>query len=308
THPEDLEIDLKLLRELIQGKRSTYQIEKRYFNKKGEIVFIILTVTAARDIYGDISHFISQIVDITTRIKAEKKLKGLLELSTNQNNSLLNFAHIVSHNLRSHAANLTMISSFLTDETLGEAEREDSLSMLTRASSGLNETISHLNEVVQVKLETDKKLKSIQLSYIVQKVLMDIQALINQNNIEVQVAVPKEMEVKGVLAYLESIVLNLVSNAIKYRDTGKKTNKVSIKAHEQENHIVFEVMDNGLGIDLERHGKKMFGMYKTFHKHEDSRGIGLFITKNQIESMGGKIMVESEPQKGTTFQVSLLKG
>ncbi|MDF0709201.1 PAS domain-containing sensor histidine kinase [Flagellimonas okinawensis] len=308
THEDDLEIDLKLLQELIQGKRGTYQIEKRYFNKKGEIVYIILTVTAARNIHGDISHFISQIVDITTRKKAEKKLKGLLELSTNQNNSLLNFAHIVSHNLRSHAANLTMISSFLTDETLGEAEREDSLSMLTRASSGLNETISHLNEVVQVKLETDKKLKSIHLSYIVQKVLMDIQALINQNNIEVQVAVPKEMEVKGVLAYLESIVLNLVSNAIKYRDTEKKANKISIKAYEQENHIVFEVMDNGLGIDLDRHGEKLFGMYKTFHKNKDARGIGLFITKNQIESMGGKISVESKPGQGTTFRVTLVKG
>nr|WP_297789562.1 PAS domain S-box protein [uncultured Allomuricauda sp.] len=308
THPEDLEIDLTYLRELIQGKRSTYQIEKRYFNKNGEVVYIILTVTAARNIDGDISHFISQIVDISARIKAEKKLKGLLELSTSQNNSLLNFAHIVSHNLRSHAANLTMISSFLNDETLGEAEKKDSLGMLVRASDGLNETITHLNEVVQVKLETDKKLKSIQLPYIVQKVLMDIQALIDKNDVEVSVDIPKQLEVKGVLAYLESVVLNLVSNAIKYRDLEKPKSTILIKAWKKEQNVYLQVKDNGLGIDLEKYGKKLFGMYKTFHRNKDARGIGLFITKNQIETMGGQISVESEPMKGTSFKVTLLKG
>ncbi|MHA7831702.1 MAG: PAS domain-containing sensor histidine kinase [Flagellimonas sp.] len=308
THPEDLEIDLALLRELIQGKRSTYQIEKRYFHKKGQIVHIILTVTAARGIDGNITHFISQIVDISARIKAEKKLKGLLELSTNQNNSLLNFAHIVSHNLRSHSANLTMISTFLNDQTLGEDERKDSLGMLTRASIGLNETITHLNEVVQVKLETDKKLKSIPLPYIVQKILMDIQAIIEKNNIQITVEVPEDIMVKGVQAYLESIVLNLVSNAIKYRDPEKETATVGISAWEENETIIFQVKDNGLGIDLNKYGEKLFGMYKTFHRNKDARGIGLFITKNQIESMGGKISVESKPKEGAIFNVVLLKG
>jgi len=308
THPEDLEIDLALLRELIQGKRSTYQIEKRYFHKKGQIVHIILTVTAARGIDGNITHFISQIVDISARIKAEKKLKGLLELSTNQNNSLLNFAHIVSHNLRSHSANLTMISTFLNDETLGKDERKDSLGMLTRASNGLNETITHLNEVVQVKLETDKKLKSIPLPYIVQKILMDIQAIIEKNNIQITVEVPEDIMVKGVQAYLESIVLNLVSNAIKYRDPEKETATVGISAWEEDETIIFQVKDNGLGIDLNKYGEKLFGMYKTFHRNKDARGIGLFITKNQIESMGGKISVESKPKEGAIFNVVLLKG
>ena len=64
-----------------------------------------------------------------------------------------------------------------------------------------------------------------------------------------------------------------------------------------------EIEDNGLGINLEKHGKKLFGMYKTFHKHKDSRGIGLFITKNQIEAMGGRIDVKSQVGVGTTFKI-----
>ena len=307
THPEDLEIDLRLLSELIKGKRSTYQIEKRYFNKDQQLVYVILTVTAARNIDGEISHFISQIVDISSRIKAEKKLKGLLELTTNQNNSLMNFAHIVSHNLRSHAANLTMISEFLTDESLDEDIRKDSLVMLGKASQGLNDTISHLNEVVQVKLETDQKLKSVQLRPLVHKVLVDIQALIEENKVIIDTDVPENIQVRGVMAYLESIILNLVTNAIKYKDLNKKTSLVSIKAVEKDETVVLSVSDNGLGIDLDKFGEKLFGMYKTFHGNEDARGIGLFITKNQIESMGGRITVSSQPGIGTTFEVTLLK-
>ena len=75
---------------------------------------------------------------------------------------------------------------------------------------------------------------------------------------------------------------------------------------EEDGRVFFTVSDNGLGIDMEKHGDKLFGMYKTFHGNENSKGIGLFITKNQIESMGGSIEAESEPGKGTTFKINLL--
>jgi signal transduction histidine kinase len=66
---------------------------------------------------------------------------------------------------------------------------------------------------------------------------------------------------------------------------------------------VLYISDNGLGLDLKKHKNALFGMYKTFHKHQNSRGIGLFITKNQVEAMGGKIKVYSEVNKGTTFKI-----
>ena len=66
---------------------------------------------------------------------------------------------------------------------------------------------------------------------------------------------------------------------------------------------VLSISDNGLGIDLKKHKNALFGMYKTFHKNQNARGIGLFITKNQVEAMGGKIEVSSELNKGTTFKI-----
>ena len=306
THPDDLEIDLALLGEVVEGKRSTYQIEKRYFDKEGQLVYILLTVTSVKNLDGTLSHFISQIVDISPRIKAEKKLKNLLQLTTNQNDSLLNFAHIVSHNLRSNAANLTMICKFLSEDGLKQEEQKEMIDMLGRASDGLNETITHLNEVVQVKLETGKKLKEVHVRSTFDKILEDINALILENKINVNTNISDNFKVKGVPAYIESIFLNLTTNAIKYRDPEKKPT-LTIQSHIEDQFIVLSVEDNGKGIDLERYGKKIFGMYKTFHGNKDARGIGLFITKNQIESMGGTIEVESEVGVGTKFKVKLLK-
>ncbi|WP_182835577.1 PAS domain-containing sensor histidine kinase [Flagellimonas lutimaris] len=306
THPDDLEIDLALLGEVVEGKRSTYQIEKRYFDKGGQLVYILLTVTSVKNFDGTLSHFISQIVDISPRIKAEKKLKNLLQLTTNQNSSLLNFAHIVSHNLRSNSANLTMICKFLSEDGLKQEEQKEMIDMLGRASDGLNETITHLNEVVQVKLETGKKLKEVHVRNTFDKILEDVNALILENKINVNTNISDTFKVKGVPAYIESIFLNLTTNAIKYRDPEKEPT-LTIQSYIEDQFIVLSVEDNGKGIDLERYGKKIFGMYKTFHGNKDARGIGLFITKNQIESMGGTIEVESEVGVGTKFKVKLLK-
>jgi signal transduction histidine kinase len=97
----------------------------------------------------------------------------------------------------------------------------------------------------------------------------------------------------------------MITNAIKYRTAGQNA-QLTIRQLPQDDHnLLISFADNGQGIDLEKHGDKIFGMYKTFHKHEDARGVGLYITKNQVESMGGKIWVESTPQVGSTFYIMM---
>ena len=103
---------------------------------------------------------------------------------------------------------------------------------------------------------------------------------------------------------VDSVLLNLFTNSIKYSSPRRKP-KITVSSKKKGKNIIVDFKDNGLGINMERHGKKLFGMYKTFHQHEDAKGIGLFITKNQIEAMDGKIEVESAVDKGTTFRVTL---
>ena len=98
----------------------------------------------------------------------------------------------------------------------------------------------------------------------------------------------------------------MTTNAVKY--SNPKTNpKLEFFEEKNNNYKVLCVKDNGLGIDLNKHKDHIFGMYKTFHKHENATGIGLFITKNQIESLAGKIEVESQVGVGTTFRVFFKK-
>ncbi|MFC4095554.1 PAS domain-containing sensor histidine kinase [Euzebyella saccharophila] len=301
THPEDLEKDVALLNEVIKGKRDSYKIEKRYLNKEGKTIFAILTVTAVRNIEGRLSHFISQVMDISQRIKAEEELTRLLNITKQQNDSLLNFAHIVSHNLRSHATNLSMLTGFLEGEK-DESEVTEIHSMLKDASESLNETVVHLNDVVQLKVGANEKMVPVNLPETLHTVKKNLSVLLNDKKVQCTVDMPHNLTVNGIPAYIDSIFLNLITNSIKY-SSPKRTPTLNITTEITENHVILSFADNGLGINLKRHGKKIFGMYKTFHKNKDAKGIGLFITKNQMESMRGKIEVESEVGIGTTFKL-----
>ena len=299
THPEDYITDLNLLDKLTSGEIDQYQIEKRYFHKKGHIVYVILSVTKVSKIDGTLSHFISQVVDITSRKEAENKVRAVLKITADQNESLTNFAHIVSHNLRSHSTNLSMLTGFLINETDKE-ERENLIRMLNDSSESLDETISHLNEVVSVKLNVLGKLEGVKIIDVFDNVRKSVAALLKENDAILNVQIPKEYIISAVPAYVESILLNLLTNSVKYCSS-KRRLVVDIKARRERDKIIVSFSDNGLGIDMKRHQNKIFGMYKTFHKHKDSKGIGLFITKSQIEAMNGKIEVDSSVDVGTTF-------
>ena len=300
THPEDLNTDLKLLTEVIEGNRESYQLEKRYFHKNSQLVYAILTVTVVREINGDISHFISQVLDITNRIESEKKLNTLVEVTKGQNESLTNFAHIVSHNLRSHSTNMTMLAKFLSTEE-DEEERKNLNSMITNAAESLAETIAHLNDVVQVKTGTLENLSVLNTIHQIEK---SIRGLLDEQDAVLKIDVSKTHVVNAVPAYLESIFLNILTNALKYSSLDR-TPIIEIKSKLKKETVLISFKDNGQGIDLKRHGDKIFGMYKTFHKHKDAKGIGLFITKNQIEAMSGSIKIESVVDQGTTIFIEL---
>ena len=133
-----------------------------------------------------------------------------------------------------------------------------------------------------------------------------INALLEQSKAKVTVKVDSSVTVYGIKAYLSSVFQNLLTNCIKYRDP-KRALKIEIAAQELENQTIISFKDNGVGIDLERHRKSLFGMYKTFHGNSDAKGIGLFISKNQMEAMNGSIEVQSTEGKGTTFSLYFKK-
>lgn len=254
--------------------------------------------------YGEKGKIKGVIVGVTdiTKIKREKELQSLLDVTRAQNDRLKNFAHIVSHNLKSHTGNFEMLLSLL-DEEMPELKENNIVQMLIKASKDLSDTIIDLNEVVSINTKLNNHLKKIELKKTIDAVLRSLQATIEESGVSVVNEVENHITVKGIAAYLESIILNLVSNGIKYK-ADKIDSYVKLSSYIADEYVVLKVADNGLGIDLRRYGAKVFGLYKTFHpKVKTARGVGLFITKNQIEAMEGKIEVESEAGEGTIFKV-----
>lgn len=289
---------------LYQAKKGLYETrEWTYIRKDGSTFPVQLTVTAIKDSNNEIKGYLGIATDVSNLKRVEEEVKSLLDVTQEQNDRLLNFAHIVSHNLRSHSGNLSMLTELMKME-VPEATQNPFFPLLTEASENLKETIQHLNEVVAMSTKTNDNLLSLNLLEFIKKAQTNLHASILESRTQIEINVPSSIFVTAIPAYLESIFLNLMSNAVKYRSPDRP-NRITIDTEIEESFVVVKFTDNGMGMDMKLHGRKLFGMYKTFHGNEDARGIGLFITKNQIEAMNGKVEVESELNKGTTFKVYL---
>jgi PAS domain S-box-containing protein len=301
THPEDYIIDENLLNDIIRQKKDYYKIDKRYFHKKGHIVYIHLAVSVVRGTNKEVLYFISQVTDITRLKEQERDLKRIISITQDQNDRLKNFAHIVSHNLRSHSGGISALLNILRDDEPEYFENE-LMDLLETSSSNLEETIDHLSEVVKINLSSTDNLELLSLNSVINKQISNVISLAEKNEIKITNNITNNLKVLGIPAYLESIILNFITNAIKY-SSNERDSFLTIDSEKNRYNTIISFTDNGVGINLDLHRKKLFGMYKTFHGNEDARGIGLFITKNQIETLGGKIEVTSTVNKGTTFKV-----
>jgi PAS domain S-box-containing protein len=273
------------------------------YNQKKEEYWFELNITPIFDSENTLRNFVGVGRDVTLRKEREIELKRLLNLTINQNNRLLNFSHIVSHNIRSHSSNLTMLIDVIEKEE-DPKEKQKYLNMFKGATEKLEETIRYLNEIVSIQQNSNIKKTKIFLKEEIDKTKNALNLTIKKSQITTINNIPENLTVRAIPAYLDSILLNLISNAIKYKSKNRKS-FLKISCETKGEFIVISFEDNGLGINLEKNRNKIFGMYKTFHGNNDALGIGLFITKNQIEAMGGKIEVESTEGVGSTFKIYL---
>ncbi|TNE70352.1 PAS domain S-box protein [bacterium] len=244
-------------------------------------------------------------IDISAMKQVEHEMTSLLELTQSQNDRLKNFAHIVSHNLRSYSGALVSIIDLIRIQN-PDLYQNEFIKYIANASENLSETIRHLTDVVHINFLPVDNQATIHLKSAIQRNFKGLLHVAHKENILIIDNVDKNVHIKGINAYVDSIINNLLTNAIKYRAVGRDS-YIRIETELVEKYVILKFIDNGLGIDLKYNGHKLFGMYKTFHSHKDARGIGLFLTKNQVEAMQGKIEVESMVGVGTTFKVSLLK-
>lgn len=301
---EDLGVHEEKYHKLIHGKIDKYRVKQRFFHKDGSILWVLIYVSLVYFKEGK-PYMIWQFNDITKRQKNQDKLKAMLSVVKEQNERLTSFANIVTHNLRSHAGNLSTITEFIEDD-FEDITSNENYNLLKQAVDNLQETVSHLTAIAKIKEIDPSEMESLNLYNYAEKAMYNIIAMAQNANAIIYNEIDETHLIKGVPAYLDSILLNFLTNAIKYK-SDNRVPIIEITSRIKADNIILSVKDNGMGIDLKKYGDKLFQMYKTFHYNEDAIGIGLFITKNHIESMGGRVEVISEVDQGTEFIIYLKK-
>ena len=158
-------------------------------------------------------------------------------------------------------------------------------------------------EAVQVCMNRNIPFDDCDVYAIAQEILEQLNSVIFESAAFVQLDLSVPI-IRYPKVFLESIIYNLLSNALKYISK-ERIPEILLRTYEEDGRIKISVKDNGLGIDLVKYGNKIFKLNQTFHSHENSRGVGLYITKAQVESFGGNIQVKSRENEGSEFIVTL---
>lgn len=275
---------------------------------KKDMVWLLVDAEPVFNSEGRLLHVICTYSDITEQRKAQDALNEKNKILTTlanelrgKNERLLEFAQIVSHNLRSP---ISSIVSLLEIYKKGDSSRAEIIQHIDGVSSKALKTIEELNEVLKIQQEDNVIPQWVDFNEHLQHAISVQKGAI----MESEAKIIADFEVRKVLyspIYLESIMLNLLSNSLKYRSKERRC-EVSVRSYlDGENNLILEWKDNGLGLDVREHKKDLFKLGKRFHSNEDSRGVGLFLIKNQINAMGGTIGVESEVGAWTKFIINI---
>lgn len=291
--------EYKKLINAIKNKQEC-QIETISYKKNKEEYWVGFSMLPVYNSDDEISHWVSIQRDITEEKKQEVEKEQLIRELTQNNKNLQQFSYITSHNLRAPLSNLTGLLNLIEDITIENPELKEILDGFHKSTHLLNETIDDLAKVIVIKDNPSIEKEDLSLKDAFENVFSQLDFLIGLHKPIIKIDFEKAPVIHTNKAYLESILLNLLTNAIKYKSENQQP-KITITASQINNTVILVFKDNGIGIDLVRNKDKVFGLYQRFHDYPDSKGLGLYLVKSQIEAMGGSISIESEVNKGTTF-------
>lgn len=320
THPDDLELDASHIRKLLAGKISSYSLEKRFISRFNKIVQALLTVSLVRDAEGNPTFYIAQVVDITDKKELEWTLhKKNADLEVTRENllgkihQLEDLSHIIAHNLRGPAGSIkviaeAMLDSFQKKEANQANEKpgftkEEAMLLIHEGASSLMESLGTLMRITEIKLNKEIPRDHCDINAMINDICNQLQGVI----FEKKALILRDLDVPSIhypRMYLENILYNLLSNALKYSRPGVRPEiLVLTQTHEGRTRLI--IKDNGLGIDMERYGHRVFKLNEIFHSGFESKGVGLYLTKTQVDSYGGSIELKSKPNEGCEFIVTL---
>jgi signal transduction histidine kinase len=269
-------------------------------------------IKASRELIAEANRMISEqqvkLLLSNQRLEETVKDKSAALIKTNQelvrhNNELRQFSYTVSHNLRGPVARLLGLTDLMS-KPLTQLERDEIAVMIQKSGHELDEVLRDLSLIIDIRNDLYQVREKISFKEEWQKTLAMLRDQIRAEYI-IEVDFEQARVVFSLRAMIQSIMYNLLSNSIKYRHP-ERALRVSVKATTlPDGNIALKVTDNGLGFNVESQRENLFKLYRRFHTHVDGKGLGLYLVKTQVDTLGGTIEVESEVNCGTTFTIIL---
>ncbi|MFM2286649.1 MAG: hypothetical protein RLZZ543_2146 [Bacteroidota bacterium] len=274
--------------------------------KNGADYWVNISIAPVIDDKGKVTHWIAIQRDITERKKLEQDREMMIQELTSNNKDLKQFSYITSHNLRAPLSNLIGILNLFQDIEIKDKQVAALVKGFKVSTEQLNTTINDLIRILIIKDNPSLEQEVLEFTSVLDKVMSQFHSLLTISKVEIQKNFNHATKVRFSRAYLESILQNLISNSIKYQSEERPLS-IHISTEEEHEWIVMRFSDNGSGFDLPRLRDRLFGLYQRFHNHPDSKGLGLYLVKSQMEALGGRIEVESAVNKGTKFTLYFRK-
>ncbi|MEM5563765.1 PAS domain S-box protein [Psychroserpens sp. AS72] len=296
---EGSEIIAKEYEKRKEGEANSYELKVE--TKQGDIRYWLVSGAPNYDLNGDRIGAIGIHLDITALKALELQKEKLLLKLEKSNDELQEYAHIVSHDLKSPLRSIDALVNWLKEDNKGKLD-----------------DVSLKNfELIEVTLEKMEKLISDVLNYSSIgtdcNADADVDLDIMLNDLITMLYIPKHIKIntlnplpiiKGDITKLQQLFQNLISNAVKFID--KENGLIIIDVEDLKSHYKFSIQDNGIGIDKQFHDK-IFKIFHALNKSKESTGIGLSIVKKIIDLHEGQIWLNSQPNVGTTFYFTLKK-
>ncbi|WP_202220673.1 PAS domain S-box protein [Okeania sp. KiyG1] len=306
TYPDDLATDLALMQELLEAKKSNYNMEKRYISKKGNIVWIILSVSLAKYPSGEPLYFIAQIQNITPRKQNEARQQKLITQLKISNQELEDFAYVASHDLQEPLRKIQTFGDRLKAK-YGDVLDEKGLDYLRRMQSAANRMQTLIRDLLNFSRITTKAQPylPVSLSQIVAEVIDDLENRIEQTKAQVEVG--ELLTIQADSIQMRQLFQNLIGNALKFQlPENRPIVKVEAVLQWKTNQVQIMVSDNGIGFE-EKYLDRIFTPFQRLHGKQkyQGTGMGLAICRKIVERHNGNITARSIPNQGTTFVVTL---
>lgn len=283
-------------RDNLRGKNPVLNFENRYLTKNGDIIW--LSWTAISEPQSELIYAIAK--DITHFKKLEKERNLLLLDLAKLNSDLKKFTYTTSHDLRAPVNNIISLYNLLDLSQIQDKQTIEYLELIKFSSLQMKSTLDKYVDAVSQEKKINIELEILNLKDSVNIVLNSIITLVESSGTTFKTDFSEAPEIKFSSFYFQSIILNLISNSIKYSKP-QVAPIISIKSYKVYNGIKLLFSDNGIGFNMEKIGDSIFGLHQKFHDNNDSKGIGLYLVQSHMDSAGGKISVKSKENSGTTF-------